>query len=135
MDSKDKKKAASDLRAQAAKLERDARKLRLAAQVLDPSIVANPITALLLKQNQKDIILRLLAKSAMNLAEKALREKGDGLTREELFEYVQKSGSKVTSLAGFAASLSRDKRFVYEGRGEWALAEWQIQPEPDDPND
>jgi hypothetical protein len=131
MNSTDSKKAAADLRAKANQLEQDARSLRAAAQVLDPTFLPTPPPGgTSLREKQRDIILRLLAKGAMNLAEKALRERGGGMTRDELFAYVQKSGSKVTSLAGFGASLSRDKRFAFEGNGLWGLREWSYEPEP-----
>jgi hypothetical protein len=123
------KLTAEELRLEATKLREKAKQLEQAAQVLDPSpsqkdlLTVHPPSAGL--SGRHSISAKLFSDfTVTRAAEVVLQEAGNALSREEIFEQINKRGGSVSSVENLISALSRSKdKFVSLGNRMWDLKE------------
>jgi len=112
------------MRMEADRMEAEVKRLRQAADMLDPRDVFPSDEHMNLAKISKLIREPLeRMKSSKELAIEALKSTGRPMTRDELWDYVQSKNPKVTSRDGFGVALSSNSNIFQFKDGKWSLVE------------
>lgn len=111
------------MRVEADRMEAEIKRLREAADMLDPRqpIPADPLDLNKISRLIREPLERM--KSSKELAIDALKASGRPMTREELWAYAQSRNSKITSRDGFGVALSSNSETFQFKDGKWSLVD------------
>jgi hypothetical protein len=124
----DARKMAADIRLEASRLQEEVKRMRQAADLLDPPQTINASVAIHASaevdtspevktsdESPRGTIVEIVVAS--------LKKAGVALPKDALFEQVRTQGGRVADIKSFTSALSRAKLVVYLGDGLWDLTE------------